>query len=151
MFHKCQSISRVRCPGGKSACKTWKGRSSTCLSWFLVMPPTLHDPGTRKHPRCAAEPPAQGRAGAIAVSHIQTGLIPKPGAEGQPGEVSWVPSVAFSSTYPVKGIRVEGVVGVLPVGFSCGLEADLPNCENITFFLSFMSNLRQENRCKTCN
>lgn len=60
MFNKCQSISRAWFLAGKSTYKICKGRSSTCLSWSLVMPPA--EPGSRKHPGCAAEPPAQGQS-----------------------------------------------------------------------------------------
>lgn len=147
MFNKCQSISRMWFPAGKSTYKIWKGRSSSRLSWFLVMPAAVHNPGTRKHPQAAAESPAQGQSRASPRLRHPDRFNSQPRSREQPGGVSWVPSVAFSSTYPVKGIRVEGVVGVLPVRFSSGLEADLPNCENITFFLSFISNLRQENKC----
>lgn len=65
-----------------------------------------------------------------------------------------VPSAAcgcVGSTHPVKGVRVEGVVGVLPVRFSSGLKTDLPDCENITFVLSFISNLNRGMRRKVYN
>ena len=62
MFNKCQSISRVLFPSGKSTYKTREGRSCTCLSWFLVMPPAVHDPGDSKHPGSAAESAGQGQS-----------------------------------------------------------------------------------------
>lgn len=47
-----------------------------------------------------------------------------------------------SSTHPVEGVCIEGVVGVLPIWFSGGLKADLPNGENVTFLLSLVANLK---------
>lgn len=55
-------------------------------------------------------------------------------------------ALRVSSAYPVQGVCVERVVGVLPVGLSRGLKTDLPNCENVTFFLSLLSDLTQEAR-----
>lgn len=62
-----------------------------------------------------------------------------------------MPPAAFGhvSTYPVKGICIEGVIGVLPICFSRGLKADLPDCEDVAFLLSLLPNLKQEMKCKT--
>lgn len=44
---------------------------------------------------------------------------------------------AQPSTHPVQGVGVECVAGVLPVRFTCGLEADLTDGKDITLLLLF--------------